>query len=445
MHPTPVLDRRPDGVLPLEEIRRPSQHRRVDGTRTHGIDPYVLFGVIYGHRPRQGVDAAFARRVGRHSCLRGNGLHARHVDDRPSPTLSHLGNGMPGRQIYPLEVDAEDFVPNLLLGLRNRPVALNPGAIDEHVYPSVGLNGEVDEGFHVRRGSHVPPHPSDFQVLFAQSAGRLCGLILAVAADHDGGSLPGQLPRGCEPDAGPATGYYGHLTAHLVRHTLPPSSTSARSENPKVSDGPIESAVTPPGASHTKSVSVGLWLNSMISVPLSTSTPTLSFSFSRKTTRIPLYSYSRIRAPQFLCSRYLSSLMRPSYLPGSRSTTRETRLPAGTANRTFSPSILASSRCFSRCDPTQARATRSSPNETRTSSLSEDRDGSIPAGSCPRLEGARAMTSTRVCSMEQKLPRSGKSFPAEGAERIPSRGVVSAAAVLIPNSGVSTSSPEATA
>src|SRR5918999_4226317 len=51
MHPAPVLDRRLDGVLPLEEIRRPSQHRRVNRTRTYSIDPYVLFGVIQGHRP----------------------------------------------------------------------------------------------------------------------------------------------------------------------------------------------------------------------------------------------------------------------------------------------------------------------------------------------------------------------------------------------------------
>src|SRR5918999_521245 len=51
MHPAPVLDRRLDGVLPLEEIRRPSQHRCVNRTRTHSIDPYVLFGVIQGHRP----------------------------------------------------------------------------------------------------------------------------------------------------------------------------------------------------------------------------------------------------------------------------------------------------------------------------------------------------------------------------------------------------------
>src|ERR687895_551789 len=185
MHPAPVLDRRLDGVLPLEEIRRPSQHRRIDGTRTHGVDPYVLLGVIYGHRPRQGVDAAFARRVGGHPCLRGNGLHARHVDDSTSPTFSHLGNGVPGRQVYTLEVDTEDFVPDVLLGLRDRPVALDPGAVDEHVHPSIGLGGEIDEGFHVRRGGHIPPHPPDFQVLFAQPACRLLGLILTVAADHD--------------------------------------------------------------------------------------------------------------------------------------------------------------------------------------------------------------------------------------------------------------------
>src|SRR5918994_1544953 len=109
MHPAPVLDRRLDGVLPLEEVRRPSQPRRIDRTGTHGIDPYVLLGVIDGHRPRQGVDAAFARRVGHHPRLRGYGLHARHVDDRTSPTPSHLGNGMPGRQVYPLEVDVEDL------------------------------------------------------------------------------------------------------------------------------------------------------------------------------------------------------------------------------------------------------------------------------------------------------------------------------------------------
>src|SRR5918995_5904857 len=89
MHPAPVLDRRLDGVLPLEEVRRPSEHRRVDGTGTHGIDPYVLLGVIQGHRPRERVDAALARRVGRHPCLRGYGLHARHVDDGTSPPLSH--------------------------------------------------------------------------------------------------------------------------------------------------------------------------------------------------------------------------------------------------------------------------------------------------------------------------------------------------------------------
>src|SRR5919112_2152477 len=51
MHPAPVLDRRLDGVLPLEEIRRPSQHRCINRTRTYSIDPYVLFGVIQGHRP----------------------------------------------------------------------------------------------------------------------------------------------------------------------------------------------------------------------------------------------------------------------------------------------------------------------------------------------------------------------------------------------------------
>src|SRR5918993_478667 len=51
MHPAPVLDRRLDGVLPLEEISRPSQHRCVNRTRTYSIDPYVLFGVIQGHRP----------------------------------------------------------------------------------------------------------------------------------------------------------------------------------------------------------------------------------------------------------------------------------------------------------------------------------------------------------------------------------------------------------
>ena len=88
------------------------------------------------------------------------------------PPASHLGNGMPGRQVYPLEVDVEDFVPDVLLGLRDRPVALDPGAVDEHVNPSIGLDGEVDESFHVRRGGHVSPHPPDFQALFTQPAGR---------------------------------------------------------------------------------------------------------------------------------------------------------------------------------------------------------------------------------------------------------------------------------
>jgi hypothetical protein len=64
---------------------------------------------------------------------------------------------MPGRQVYPLEVDGEDFALDVLLGLRDRPVALDPGAVDKHVYPSVGLDSEVDEPFHVRRGGYVPP------------------------------------------------------------------------------------------------------------------------------------------------------------------------------------------------------------------------------------------------------------------------------------------------
>src|SRR5829696_4301038 len=114
---------------------------------------------------------------------------------------------------------------------------------------------------------------------------------------------------------------------------------------------PGTSRADPAPSTSTRWVSVGLWLNSMTSVPLSTSTPTFSFSFSRKTTCIPLCSYSRIRAPQFLCFRFFSSPTSLSYLPRSRSTARETRLPAGTTIRTFAPSTLASSRFFSRCDP----------------------------------------------------------------------------------------------
>src|SRR5918993_3467930 len=74
MHPAPVLDRGLHGALSLEEIRRPPEHRRVHGTWAHGVDPDVLFGVICGHRPREGVDAAFARGVGCHPSLRGYGL-----------------------------------------------------------------------------------------------------------------------------------------------------------------------------------------------------------------------------------------------------------------------------------------------------------------------------------------------------------------------------------
>src|SRR5829696_8372109 len=80
---------------------------------------------------------------------------------------------MPGRQVYPLEVDIEDFVPDILLGLCDRSVALDPGAVDEHVYPSIDLGGEIDEPFHIRRGGHVTPHPPDFEALFAQPASRL--------------------------------------------------------------------------------------------------------------------------------------------------------------------------------------------------------------------------------------------------------------------------------
>src|SRR5215204_732064 len=58
-------------------------------------------------------------------------------------------------QIQDTQVDTEDFVPDVLLGLCDRPVALDPGAVDEHVYPSIGLHGEVDEAFHVSRGGHV--------------------------------------------------------------------------------------------------------------------------------------------------------------------------------------------------------------------------------------------------------------------------------------------------
>jgi hypothetical protein len=162
--------------------------------------------VIQGHRTGESIDAPFAGRVGRHSSLRGEGLHGGEVDYRSSSALSHLRYSVSRGEVDPLQVHVDDLVPHLFFGLDDGPVTLHTGAVHQDVHATIGLACEIHQLLHVGRRSHVRPHPANFEALLAQRCDCLFYLLLAVAADNYRGAFSRQLPGHRPADAPSAAG-----------------------------------------------------------------------------------------------------------------------------------------------------------------------------------------------------------------------------------------------
>jgi hypothetical protein len=162
--------------------------------------------MVQRHRAGEGADRALGGRVGGDAGLGRRRLHGGDGDDRAAAPRAQRGQGVAGEQVDRAHVDAEHLVPGVGRGVLDRPVALDPGAADEHVEAAERLDGAVHQRLGVPLVAEVA-----VQAVGARAGG---GQLVhgrphrprVVAADQHRRSLAREPRRGGPPDPERAAG-----------------------------------------------------------------------------------------------------------------------------------------------------------------------------------------------------------------------------------------------
>src|SRR5882757_2511028 len=86
-------------------------HRSSDDTWMNGIHPDSISSVGYGSILGQIANGAFGCMVGRRAGNRGNAPDRREIDNRPTPTGTHVGNYLPHSEEDPRLVHSNYSIP----------------------------------------------------------------------------------------------------------------------------------------------------------------------------------------------------------------------------------------------------------------------------------------------------------------------------------------------
>src|ERR1051326_2686766 len=120
-----------------------------------------------------------------------------HIDDMPGFLLLHIWQRRGNAIEHSLEIDVNGSVPVINLEALQGRVRHESGVVEHHVNASIGLDGSIDQAFHLIGVCHIGLEGKSL----AATTGEFCGQCLETlntpSSQYDRCTLCGKQPGGC--------------------------------------------------------------------------------------------------------------------------------------------------------------------------------------------------------------------------------------------------------
>ena len=189
-----------------------AEQRRIGRAGADDVDADLLPGELPGHRLREGDQAALAEGVD--GFARGADARGvrRDVDDASSAPLDHALQHRVMHVERPVQVDRDDPLPQILVGVEEGSGPVPAGVVDHDVDGAEFALDAGHGGDHRLLAGQVDRIGTGGAARLPDGAGHRFGGVLVDVEDRDGSALLTETPADRRPDAAGAAGDDRHLT-----------------------------------------------------------------------------------------------------------------------------------------------------------------------------------------------------------------------------------------